>query len=601
MKIDDPLELAHLPTETSCVVQAGPGCRKTWLLVERVKWLMSQDLRPHATIACITYTNAAADEIGDRLPVGATPGFLGTIHSFLLKYILYPYSYLLDGFPASWDLVTKHFAKAHMDWMVANGHLSVRKAHIPDVLRSFEMIGYNINGTLRDIGHHGLKLEEMRHFVDRRLSVGQVSQQDVLWFSYRLLSEPKCSHIADALSCRFASILVDEFQDTTELQNAVFERLHTLKRTSLFLVGDPDQSIFAFAGSSLQTFRACTEKYATYELTETLRFTKHIAAFLNTFLPAERALKSVAPWKHLDIPVYIMVGCISNADRLREFLRLVQQHELVDKKGKQGKADYFVLARGQDLFKELARLDGGGSGETEDMLGVLEEKHPLLHSIMEAVLQAMKYRTLDDLKRAYLRLDQALSRLILKANAGFGSPAVVGLSPDSWRLMVISTLHRLDTSSALDARQWAAQFKGIVAECINLAGGKKSGPKLKLLDSLEKVLKKRSQYPIACALQSVALPEDAHESVRTIHTAKGLERDAVLLIASIPQQFSRWVKMDDGKSVRDEESRIGYVAFSRAKKLLCVATDSLTDERKSWLEGLACVSVINLSSPGASN
>jgi ATP-dependent exoDNAse (exonuclease V) beta subunit len=167
--------------------------------------------------------------------------------------------------------------------------------------------------------------------------------------------------------------------------------------------------------------------------------------------------------------------------------------------------------------------------------------------------------------------------------------------------MVISTLHRLDTSSALDARQWATQFKVLLAECINLAGGKKSGPKLKLLDSLEKVLKKRSQYPIACALQAVALPEDSHERARTIHTAKGLERDAVLLIASIPQQFSRWVKIDDGKSVRDEESRIGYVAFSRAKKILCVATDSLTPERKLWLEGLECVSVINVSAPSASN
>jgi superfamily I DNA/RNA helicase len=204
----------------------------------------------------------------------------------------------------------------------------------------------------------------------------------------------------------------------------------------------------------------------------------------------------------------------------------------------------------------------------------------------------MKYKEFGDLKPAYLRLDQALSRLILKANAGFGNPTQVGLTRDSWRLMVVSVLNRLDPSSNLDARQWAKQSKTIVAECIVLADGKKSGPKLRLLDSLENTLKKRSKYPISSAVRAVSLPEDTRDNVSTIHAAKGLERDAVLVIASSPNQFSRWVKMEDSTSYRDEESRIGFVAFSRAKKLLCIAVDSLTRERESWLRSLKCVNII---------
>jgi len=595
MKVDDPCQLAHLPIEESCVVQAGPGSGKTWLLVERIKFLQSHNLRPHANFACITYTNAAAEEIAERLPPESIPEFLGTIHSFLLRYILYPYGHFLDELNGGFDLVTEGYAKKYMDWMVKNNHLSREKSRVSEVLKAFESIGYNSKGELQD-RKGKLQPSEMKAFVERRLSKGQISQQDVLWFSLCIVTTPAYRHILDALSCRFASVLVDEFQDTTVIQYAILDNLHKFGQTSLFLVGDPSQSIFSFAGADIETFEECSTKYPSYELPNNWRSTKNIVNFLNQFVPIKKELEAKADWKELGIPIYLVVGRVDNSSRIQRFRELMQQHES-DLSNKDTIADYFILARGIKLVNELSRLDKGevdGEG-IDELLPTLEGKHPQLHTIMKSLMQACKYKHMGDFKNAFIKLDMALSRLILKTNAGFGDSTQIGLSREGWRLMVISILYRLDISSDVEIRDWVQELKIQIADCILLASGKKSGGKLRLLNSVANNIKKRTNYPSKNAIHTVVLPDEVISNVRTIHTAKGLERDAVLLIAATPQQFSTWVHTSKSDIQKNEEARIGFVAFSRSKKLLCIATDSLTREKRLWLHEVPNVTVIDIA------
>jgi DNA helicase-2/ATP-dependent DNA helicase PcrA len=592
MKAVDPLEIVHIPIDESCVVQAGPGSGKTWLLVERIKFLMVQELRPHSTIACITYTNAAADEISERLPAGVELGFLGTIHSFLLSFVVYPYGHLLEELGKDFELVTEGYAKQYLSWMVQQGHLPQQKAYVPDVVSAFEAIGYNLEGELQDFTHKGLKPDEMRAFVDRRLSKGHISQQDVLWFSFRILTDAKYAHILDALSCRFASILVDEFQDTTELQYGVLERLHSLGRTSLFLVGDPDQSIFSFAGAKVETFQQIVAKYSGYELIYNRRSATNIVNFLDNFRTSSHKLEPVADWKDLPIPVYVLVGKASNAERIERFRELLHQHRLSDD---EGNADYFVLARGLALTRELSRLEAGGVQGADQLLATLHDKHPQLYAILKALMQACKYRQMEKFSHAHKCLDHALSLLILKKSAPFGDPTQVRLSRDDWRLMVTSMLHRLDVSSDVDTREWVNEFRSILADCLYAVSGKKQGNKLVLLNSVEKQLKKKTQYPIRSAMHAVALPDEIESNVRTIHGAKGAQRDAVLIVASTPQQFTIWLKRCVNGAERKEDSRIGYVAFSRAMKLLCVAVDSLSSNSRQWLRQMPYVTILDIA------
>ena len=590
MKAIDSWDVVQLPVEESCIIQAGPGSGKTWLLVERIKYLMGQALRPQSSIACITYTNAAADEIAERLPSGIKPEFLGTIHSFLLNHVIYPYGHLLDELGADFDLVTEGYAGQHMSWMVREDHLTRQKAHIPEIVKAFEAIGYNLDGELQDFVRKSLRPDEMRAFVDRRLSKGQVSQQDVLWFSLRILAEQ--THILDVLSCRFASILVDEFQDTTELQYGVLEKLHSLRRTSLFLVGDPDQSVFSFAGAKVETFQQCMLKYSGYELVHNRRSTANITAFLDHFRDSSRELEPIAKWKDCPIPVYLLVGKLPNTERIEYFRELLHQHKLCDE---EGNVDYFILARGLTLTKELSCLETGGVQGTDELLVTLQNEHPQLYTIAKALMQACKYQQMGKFSLAHKCLDHALSLLVLKRSASFGDPSEIGLSRDDWRLMVTSMLCRLDVSSDISARDWVAAFKKSLADCLYSTSGKKQGGKIVLLNSIERNLKKRTRYPIQTAIPAVALPDEIESSVRTVHSAKGLERDAVLAIASTSRQFSLWMKRCQDGIERTEESRIGYVAFSRARKLLCVATDSLNAHCRTWLSKIPYITIRDLA------
>lgn len=91
--------IACAPLFESVVVQAGPGSGKTTLLMERLKYIIKERQKTYLGIGCITYTNAAKNEIITRLEkegVQLPPNlFIGTIHSFLLEFVIKPYSHFL--------------------------------------------------------------------------------------------------------------------------------------------------------------------------------------------------------------------------------------------------------------------------------------------------------------------------------------------------------------------------------------------------------------------------------------------------------------------------------------------------------------------------
>src|SRR5262249_30437292 len=70
---------------------------------------------------------------------------------------------------------------------------------------------------------------------------------NIIYQSYRLLSDHFV--VAQSIAARYASFLMDEFQDTTELQIEILKIIHAQGRSQFFVVGDPAQSIFGFTGA----------------------------------------------------------------------------------------------------------------------------------------------------------------------------------------------------------------------------------------------------------------------------------------------------------------------------------------------------------------
>ena len=587
----DPEAIASLPPDESCTVYAGPGTGKTRLLVNRLNFLLRNPVRPGSEVACITYTNAAAEEIATRLEKGVRPGFLGTIHSFLLEHIVYPYGCWLAGVPAVFDLVTTGYAAPHLQWMQGQKLISAKKIHVPNVVMAFENTGYDLDGTLKSLERASLTQAEMQAFVERRLASKQVNQQDVLWFAWRILSEPAFGHVLDALSCRFSAILVDEFQDTSALQFAVLEKLHAKGRTALFLVGDKEQSIFSFAGASLETYHMATAKLPAHPLTVNYRSTSRIVALLNVLLEPECRLVPAADWKDEEIPVYVVVGKVDDATKVSVFMELRTRHGLT---GNGKSPEFMVLARGANATRRLSGLTDAKPEQGEDVFERLDEKHRQLNGILRDLLRARRLLDLGEYARAFRSLDRGLSRLILKANPGFGAPENVGLTRESWRAMLCEVLREMRGLNAEEVAPWAESVQEAVKKAILKAGGVRSGPKLILLGKLKDHLKKNAKYRTEDALRCVDIADEVTSSVRTIHRAKGLEAEAVLLVAE-KGDFTQWLNCCGSGKPRTEEARIGYVGLSRATKLLCIATDTITIKLRTTLETLG-VAIVDLDS-----
>ena len=583
----DPEAIASLPPQESCVICAGPGTGKTRLIVNRLNFLLRNPVRPGAEVACITYTNAAAEEIATRLERGVRPGFLGTIHGFLLDHIVYPYGWWLDGVPAVFDLVTTGYAMPHLQWMQGKGLIKPNKVHVPNVVMAFENAGYDLDGKLRCAGRASLTQTEMQAFVNRRLACKQVNQQDVLWFAWRILSDPAFEHVLDALSCRFSSILVDEFQDTSALQYAVLEKLYAKGRTALFLVGDKEQSIFSFAGASLETYEKASTNFPRFFLSVNYRSTSQILTLLNVLVEPEYRLQPTAGQKAGEIPVYVFVGKVDDITKVRMFMEMRKRYGL---NGGGKRPDFMILARGANATRRLSALTEARPEQGEDVFERLDEKHRQLNGILRDLLRARRLLDLGEYARAFRNLDRGLSRLVLKANPGFGELEYVGLTRGTWRAMLCEVLQKMRGLSAEEVAAWAASVQEVIKQAILHAGGKKSGQKLILLGKLKDYLKKKAMYRTIDALRCVDIADEVTSAVRTIHRAKGLEAEAVLLVAE-KGDLTEWINCYGSGKPRTEEARIGYVGLSRAMRLLCIATETITIDMRKILGTLGVVIV----------
>ncbi len=229
-------------------VRAAPGAGKTRLVAAKIQREIASAVNAGAEIACITYTNAARDEIAARLSSCLPVAFLehlsvNTIHGFLLTTVLAPWSYLLDEFAQGFRLVTPGDPR-HEEAIVAaaapneSAQNALRKA-----ARNYWL---DIDGEPRGNDVRGLR--QFRAALEARRYCDFAG---VVYFSYLLLR--RYETVRKAITNRFAWFLVDEYQDCNEVQLALYAVIAEAGATRFFLIGDLGQMIYGFNGVSKQS------------------------------------------------------------------------------------------------------------------------------------------------------------------------------------------------------------------------------------------------------------------------------------------------------------------------------------------------------------
>src|SRR5512143_1166909 len=234
------------------LVLAGPGSGKTRVLTQRVAYLIAHEgVRPYRILA-VTFTNKAAREMQTRveklLGPEATQGMmLGTFHAICARLLRRE----TDSLPLQSNFV---IFDAEDQERIVKG--IIRDLNLSEKLYRPVSVHAAISNAKNElIPAEDFPITNYRDEVVKRvyaeyqkrlLASNAVDFDDLLMYMARLLEENPA--VREKYARRFEHVLVDEFQDTNLAQYAMIKHLASAHR-NIFVVGDPDQSIYKWRGA----------------------------------------------------------------------------------------------------------------------------------------------------------------------------------------------------------------------------------------------------------------------------------------------------------------------------------------------------------------
>jgi DNA helicase-2/ATP-dependent DNA helicase PcrA len=227
------------------VITACPGSGKTRTIIAKVLTCIDELTETPRKVACITYTNTAVHEIENRIRASGAASDEGcyevsTIHAFCQANILGKYHWMTEAYRDGYTVLPSD----HDIYSRIVNEIGERYGLTAYARSQIELLGRKPDGTpISGV----VPAEAALAFWDALQLHGYIDFCNIVYYSYRLVHQNPS--IAHNLSCRFAYILVDEFQDTSALQVEFLGLIHEVGHTTFFLVGDPEQSIYSFAGA----------------------------------------------------------------------------------------------------------------------------------------------------------------------------------------------------------------------------------------------------------------------------------------------------------------------------------------------------------------
>ncbi|MFI6816102.1 ATP-dependent helicase [Nonomuraea sp. NPDC050328] len=277
------------------VLRAGPGSGKTRTLVARIGYLLQTQVSPFRGVACITYANAAADEIRRRvLRAGVrAEGRLtcSTVHAFCLNEILRAFAPLTNqpapqagqvlSTTAGTTLLQSCFDEIGIAETLAqyrtSDNIRIRRAlACAEPLDSFD----------------AREVQAARLYEERLATQGVVDFEAMVIRAVHIVRtyEP----VRDVLHARFPHLVVDEYQDLGGVLHDLVVALHDLAGITVFAVGDADQSVYGFAGADARYLMelATRDDFRNLELSVNFRSGQDIITAAEAALGAQRGRRA---------------------------------------------------------------------------------------------------------------------------------------------------------------------------------------------------------------------------------------------------------------------------------------------------------------------
>jgi len=239
--------------EDNLMLTACPGSGKTRVIISKLIRILDGIRDTPYSVACITYTNAAVHEIEGRVRYHIQPGDdrhydICTIHSFCLNHVFRPFCHLIKGYEGGFKVLTSESEEFEKIVTAVSAKFNKFNLTFKD-FEEFTQLRIDLDGHPGGaaIESGSLTPEIAKAYWVRTRADGFIDFANIIYYSLLLLK--KRPEILSYVAAKFSWILVDEFQDTTDLQVEILALIAGAGTSKFLLVGDPQQSIFRFAGA----------------------------------------------------------------------------------------------------------------------------------------------------------------------------------------------------------------------------------------------------------------------------------------------------------------------------------------------------------------
>ncbi|MGJ0482578.1 DNA helicase II [Pantoea allii] len=597
--LNDNQRAAVAAPRSNLLVLAGAGSGKTRVLVHRIAWLMSVENCSPYSIMAVTFTNKAAAEMRHRIEhlIGTSQGgmWIGTFHG--LAHRLLRAHHLDAGLPQDFQILDSEDQLRLLKRLIKSMNLDDKQW--PARQGMWYINGKKDEGLRpKHIESYGNPIEQTwlriyQAYQEACDRAGLVDFAELLLRAHELwLNKP---HILNHYRERFTNVLVDEFQDTNNIQYA-WIRMLAGDSGRVIIVGDDDQSIYGWRGAQVENIQRFLQDFPgaeTIRLEQNYRSTNNILKAANALIANNNGRLGKELWTEGSDGEPISIYCAFNElDEARFVVNRIK-----------------VWMENGGALNDCAILYRSNAQSR-----VLEEA--LLQSSMPyRIYGGMRFFERQEIKDAlsYLRLmanrndDAAFERVVNTPTRGVGDRTldVVRQTARERQMTLWQATRELLQSRALAGRAASALQRfcelvdSLATETADLPlhvqtdrvikdsglwlmyeqeKGEKGQARIENLEELVTATRQFSYQdededlmPLQAFLSHAALEagegqadkwQDAVQ-LMTLHSAKGLEFSQVFIVGMEEGMFPSQMSLDEGGRL-EEERRLAYVGVTRA-------------------------------------
>ena len=624
----NPQQLAAVKHSGSpLLVVAGAGSGKTRVLTRRVAYLLAErNVAPYEVLA-ITFTNKAAGEMKERVThlVGdrAKMMWVSTFHSACVR-ILRREAALL-GYTNSFTIYDQSDSLRIITLVMRDLHLDAKR-YAPRAVAA--LISQAKNELLGPADYLNQSKDHFQEIVaqvfaiyQKRLSAANsMDFDDLIAKSVEVMQRfPECRA---KYRSRFKHILVDEYQDTNHAQYVLIKELVGSEQegfppAELCVVGDADQSIYAFRGANIRNilqFEADYLNAKTILLEQNYRSTQNILNAANSVIANNEGRKEKNLWSEAGAGELI-TGYVAESEH-DEADFVVQQIRKLQDSGKSNPGDTAIFYRTnaqsrvfEEVFMRVAipyKVVGGvrfyERKEIKDFLAYLRvianpNDEVSMRRIINTPKRGIGDRALDQLdlyaQANNISFWQGLCEV--EKNSDIAPRSAASLVEFVKLIQSLQTLAEAKTRPSVIAQATLEQ-SGLLAEL-----SQSNDPQDEVrIENLEELVAVATEYEegevdegeeisLVGFLADVSLVADADQipegedhggvvTMMTLHTAKGLEFPTVFLTGMEEGIFPHSRTLGDPDELQ-EERRLAYVGLTRARQNLFITR---AEYRSSW-------------------